>query len=111
MNLSLANTVTEALFSRLTRGRADAVEPVGIRCGNRGAYHEPRFLRRPGSAAMQRRAVVPYHHVTLAPRVHVAEPRRGCGIDALGKKALRGRLLRSLDRIGVRGDVQRRAAV
>jgi hypothetical protein len=81
------------------------LQPVYFRGGNRGAHHVARLACRPGPAAMHGRAVVPHHHVALAPRVCVACAGGGRRSDQLGEQFLRRFLLHALDRVGVRGDV------
>ena len=56
-------------------------------------------------------AVVPHDDVALTPAVHVAEPGRGRRVHQLAEQLLRRRLLHALDRVGVRGNVERAAAV
>src|SRR5262249_37162128 len=99
------------LFRRLPGRRPYALEPVRLGRRDRRSQHEPRLVRRPRSTAMHGRAVVPHDDVALAPSVDITQARRSRGIHELGEKFLRRRLFHALNRIGVRGKIERAAAV
>src|SRR5947208_7054505 len=99
------------LFRGLSRWRAHAREPVHLGRRNRRAHHEPRLVRGPRPAAMPGAAVIPHDDVAFAPTVHITRARRGRGIHELGEKLLRRRWFHALDRIGVRGKIERTATV
>src|SRR5262249_46514571 len=63
------------LLSRLARGRTHTLQAVGIGRRNGGAHDQPRLIGRPRPAAMERRAIVPHHHVAPPPGVRVTQAR------------------------------------
>ena len=68
-------------------------------------------MRRPWPAAMHGRAVVPHHDIAAAPLVQVARPRGGrCRHQFVNQLLARCRL-HALDSVGVRGQIDRPAAV
>src|SRR5262249_43201893 len=99
------------LFRRLPGRRPYALEPVRLGRRDRRSQHEPRLVRRPRPTAWHGRAVVPHDDVALAPSVDITQARRSRGIHELGEKFLRRRLFHALNRIGVRGKIERAAAV
>src|ERR1700722_9080377 len=103
--------VRPPLFRGLQRWRAHGLDAVRRGRRDRRAYHVARLVAGPRPAAMHGGAIVPHDDVAVLPLMLVSRAGRRRRRGELVDQLLARRPLHAFDRISVRGDVERAAAI